>query len=180
MMNYRSRNSYLFLTAAIFAVMIGRALAQTPPPVPDDLRPSADLHVVLVGHATGEQIYTCKASSGDGQFAWTLSGPEATLTDSTGKEIAKHFAGPTWRSTDGSQVKAKMISQTSPDPDSIPWLLLVAVDHSGTGIMTDVRDIQRLNTRGGKAPATGCDTQHPGDTARVDYTADYYFYAPAR
>jgi hypothetical protein len=42
--------------------------------------------------------------------------------------------------------------------------------------MTDVTFIHRLETAGGKAPATGCDASHVGETARVDYTATYYFY----
>ena len=46
--------------------------------------------------------------------------------------------------------------------------------------MSEVRTIQRLNTKGGRAPTTGCDAQHQGEMARVNYTADYYFYAPAK
>jgi hypothetical protein len=157
------------------------ASAQGGPNVPDSIKPPEGERLVLLGHASGDQIYSCQpAANSEGQFAWTLSGPEATLTDDTGKVIAKHFAGPTWQSTDGSQVKGKVVSQTAPDPDSIAWLLLVAVDHSGDGVMSDVRNIQRLNTKGGKAPAAGCDAQHQGDKTRAHYTADYYFYGAAK
>ena len=96
-------------------------------------------------------------------------------------EVAKHFAGPTWQATDGSLVKGKVVGQAlPPEPGSIAWLLLTAVDHSGVGVMSDVQSIQRLNTSGGKAPATGCDLQHQGEEARIHYTADYNFYAPAK
>jgi hypothetical protein len=44
--------------------------------------------------------------------------------------------------------------------------------------MKNVSSIQRLQTKGGKAPANGCDESHRGAQARVSYTADYYFYAP--
>jgi hypothetical protein len=42
--------------------------------------------------------------------------------------------------------------------------------------MTDVTYVQRLDTAFGLAPATGCDATQVGATARVDYTATYYFY----
>ena len=61
------------------------------------------------------------------------------------------------------------------DPTAIPELLLKAVSHSGDGRMSGVTYVQRLDTVGGLAPTAGCDTA--GATARVDYTATYYFYA---
>jgi len=150
------------------------------PSVPESIRLPGNLQPVLKGHASGNQIYVCKATGDNSQFAWVLSAPEATLVDDSGQQVAKHFAGPTWQSTDGSQVKGKMVAQTVPDPNSIPWLLLSVVDHSGSGIMSDVVSIQRINTKGGKAPATGCDFQHQGENTRVSYAADYYFYSPAK
>ena len=165
---------------AFWAVFLTAAPAQNG--VPDSLKPPSGERLVLQGHATGDQIYICQSSSGGGdtRFAWVLSAPDARLTGDNGKEVAKHFAGPTWQSADGSQVKGKVVSQTAPAPDSIPWLLLTATDHSGSGVMSEVRTIQRLNTKGGRAPTTGCDAQHQGTKARVNYTADYYFYAPAK
>jgi hypothetical protein len=166
----------LFIT-----VFLNSAFAQQELPVPDGIKPPADQHLVLRGHALGDQIYACQPSAtGNSQFAWVLSAPDAKLVDDTGKEIAKHFAGPTWQSTDGSLVKGKVVNQAALDPGSIPWLLLTAVDHNGAGIMGDVGTIQRLNTKGGKAPAVGCDAQHQGEKVRINYTADYYFYAPAK
>jgi uncharacterized protein DUF3455 len=157
------------------------ALAQGVPSVPDSIKPPDGQRLVLQGHASGDQVYTCQSSPGsDSQYAWALSGPDAKLTDDSGNQIATHFAGPTWQSTDGSQVKGKVVSQTAPDPDSIAWLLLTAIDHTGSGVMSDVGSIQRLHTKGGKAPAAGCDAQHQGEKVRVHYTADYYFYAPAK
>jgi hypothetical protein len=169
------------LSVCFFAVFVTAALAQVGHTVPDSIKPPSGERLVLHGHASGGQIYVCQPpTSSNSQFAWVLSAPDARLTDDNGKEVAKHFAGPTWQSTDGSQVKGKVVSQTAPDPDSIPWLLLIAIDHNGTGVMSDVRTIQRLNTKGGKAPPTGCDAHHQGEKARVNYIADYYFYAPAK
>jgi hypothetical protein len=109
-----------------------------------------------------------------------LSAPDARLFDEGGRQIATHFAGPTWRSTDGSQVKGKVVAQESPDSDAIPWLLLTAIEHSGAGIMSNVDSIQRIDTKGGTAPVTGCDAQHQGEKTRVGYTADYVFYSAVR
>lgn len=160
------------------SVLLQGNAAQSGAVVPDAIKPAADQHLVLQGHATGDQIYVCKPSASG--FSWVLSAPEAKLVDDSGKEVAKHFAGPTWQSNDGSLVKGKMVSQANPDPNSIPWLLLTAADHSGDGVMSGVGAIQRLNTKGGKAPATGCDAQHQDQQKRVSYTADYYFYSSAK
>jgi hypothetical protein len=55
-------------------------------------------------------------------------------------------------------------------------LLLQAAAHEGNGVMSAVTYIQRLDTKGGLAPATGCDASRLGETARVDYSASYAFY----
>jgi hypothetical protein len=44
--------------------------------------------------------------------------------------------------------------------------------------MKNVSSIQRLQTKGGKAPADGCGASHKGEQARISYTAEYYFYVP--
>jgi len=49
------------------------------------------------------------------------------------------------------------------------------VSHTGDGRMSGVTYIQRLETVGGLAPTTSCDPT-TGATARVGYTATYYFY----
>ncbi len=71
-----------------------------------------------------------------------------------------------------------MANSPSPDADSIPWLLVNIVSHESTGVLSRATSIQRLNTKGGKAPATGCDAAHAGQELRVPYSADYFFYAP--
>ena len=37
--------------------------------------------------------------------------------------------------------------------------------------------IQRVNTKGGKPPAAGCDVDHVDKEVRSAYSADYNFYA---
>ena len=92
--------------------------------------------------------------------------------------IGRHFAGPTWRLNDGSEVTGKAAARVdSPDAGSIPWLLLTVTGHSGEGALSRVTDIQRIHTKGGVAPTGAC-TQ--GAETKSSYTADYYFYAPPR
>ena len=149
------------------------------PEVPAAVQAPPGEHVVLLAHASGSQIYTCQAG-GEGKFSWTLKAPDAELKDETGKVIGSHFAGPTWKLNDGSEVMGKAAAHVdSPDAESVAWLLLNAVSHSGQGLLTKVTTIQRIHTHGGKPPANGCDESHRNAETKSNYTADYYFYAPA-
>jgi hypothetical protein len=101
------------------------------------------------------------------------------LFDNDGKTFGKHFAGPSWEASDGSRAVGKAAANApSPDANSIPWLLVKVVSHEGHGVLTPVTSIQRINTKGGKASATGCDAGHAGQEVRVAYSADYLFFAP--
>ena len=71
------------------------------------------------------------------------------------------------------------VTIASPDAESIPWLLVKVVSHDGNGILSRVTTIQRLNTKGGKAPGSGCDSDHVNQEVRVPYSADYFFYSPS-
>jgi Protein of unknown function (DUF3455) len=145
--------------------------------VPQQLEPPTTEQLLLQVHAKGDQVYTCKGEAG--QFTWTLKAPDAQLFDKDGQPFGKHFAGPSWEAKDGSRVTGKAVANApSPDADSIPWLLVNIVGHEGTGVLSRATTIQRLNTKGGKAPATGCDASHAGQDVRVPYSADYHFYAP--
>lgn len=144
---------------------------------PKELLPPASEQLVLQVHAKGDQVYTCKADGG--KFAWMLKAPDAQLTDMGGKPFGRHFAGPSWEAKDGSRVTGKaMANVPSPNTDSIPWLLVTEVSRSGEGVLARVTSIQRINTKGGKAPASGCDAAHDGQEYRAPYSADYMFFAP--
>jgi hypothetical protein len=126
--------------------------------------------------AKGVQIYECRAAGAEAK--WVLSAPEAELFDAAGNLAGKHFAGPTWELVDGSRVAATKLSEQTPDPEAIPWLLLRATEHQGQGSLAAVTFVVRKNTRGGLPPAGGCDAAHGGDVARVPYSALYVFYVP--
>jgi Protein of unknown function (DUF3455) len=155
------------------------AVAGTPQ-IPDAIKAPAGEKLVLRAHATGLQIYTCNAGA-DGVAQWTLKAPDANLHDKKGAVVAHHFAGPTWKHKDGSEVMGKATAHVdSPDSNSIPWLLVSATGHTGEGVFAKVSSIQRINTKGGKPPAASqCDTSKSGSESKSKYSADYYFYAPA-
>jgi hypothetical protein len=144
------------------------------PEVPPALAVPEGNKLAFYYDAVGVQIYDCNATATG--YGWVFRAPEATLYGHKGIPAGTHYAGPTWRANDGSTVVGAKLADYAADPSAIPWVLLGAVSHAGQGRMTDVAFIQRLETAGGKAPATGCDANHVGETARVDYTATYYFY----
>jgi len=166
-------------------------LAQTNPPkeaapdVPDAIAVPAGLEPVLFVHGSGSQIYTCQAG-GDGKVAWTLKGPDAELKDRNDKVIGQHSADPssklpTWKLKDGSEVTGKAAAQVdSLDDSSVPWLLIHVVSNAGKGTLAKVTMIQRVHTHGGKPGNDPCDESHKNEETKSKYTADYYFYAPAK
>jgi hypothetical protein len=127
--------------------------------------------------AEGMQIYTCKPKAGDATaFQWTFVAPEATLRDG-GRTVGHHGAGPVWESdSDRSSVKGSVVQKQDGGSGNIPWLLLKGAPSEGGGVFAGVTSIQRVNTKGGVEPSTGCDASHSGEESRVPYTADYYFY----
>jgi Protein of unknown function (DUF3455) len=173
---------YKSIRAFAFAILFGGAAASFSPTTeaqqtPPQLQPPANEHLLLQVHAKGDQIYSCNADGAN--FTWALKAPDAELYAKDGKSFGKHFVGPSWKANDGSQVTGKAAANVpSPDPNSIPWLLVTVVSRSGEGVLARVTSIQRLNTEGGKAPATGCDAAHAGAELRVPYSADYVFFAP--
>ena len=168
---------------AAFAMMLGFAGAATAQgtyaeTVPDNLTPPDGSVLLFELQADGVQIYTCEAKPDDATaFVWTFKAPEAELINSQGVVAGHHFGGPTWEGFDGSSVVGNVLEQAdSPDSGSIPWLLLEAKDHAGTGAFSTITYVQRLNTVGGVAPADGCDSSHAGDEVRQPYQATYAFY----
>jgi hypothetical protein len=152
-----------------------------------DLQPSIQVagsnKMVLHAYAKGVQIYVCLQDTTDtSRYVWSLKEPKASLYADTDYHhlIGKHYFDSahhaTWESTDGSKVTGIKIQQVnSNDNNAIPWLLLKATGNTGNGILTSATLIQRINTKGGKAPAKA-DKTLKGKTLAVDYTAEYVFY----
>lgn len=149
-----------------------------PPGVPDAIRVPESANAVLMARGKGVQIYECGPNKDQPKlFEWTLKAPEATLEDAQGKSIGKHSAGPTWESEDGSKVigvlKAKV---DAPVATAIPWVLVAAQATEGTGVLSHVAYVQRVDTEGGKPPQDGCDKNHDQAQRRINYSATYYFF----
>ena len=172
-------NRLMQVIGAIGMLLAAQGQGPARPDVPESLKAPVGEEVILAAHATGVQIYVCQAGA-EQKFGWVFKAPEAELTDSTGKKIVLHSAGPTWKHVDGSEVTGKVIvKQHAPKPEAIPWLLLAAASHSGEGILSRVTSIQRIHTQGGLPPsANTCDASANGKESRSAYSADYYFYAP--
>ena len=149
--------------------------------IPPDLMPPASAVLLFELGARGDQIYTCAAKPEDpAAFVWTFKAPQAELFNDHGEVVGSHFAGPTWKSHDGSSVKGAVVARANaPAKNAIPWLLLEAKDHEGSGVFSTITHIQRLDTKGGVAPTKGCDATHAGKEVRVPYKATYAFYHPA-
>ena len=161
------------MMAAAFAITAGGAFAAEPVPPPT----GASLLFETV--ADGVQIYACEAQ-GQG-FAWVFKAPEATLFDRQGRQVGTHFAGPSWKASDGSVVVGEVMDKAdAPGGNAIPWLLLRAKSHEGTGSMFAVAFVRRAETKGGMAPASGCDAAHRGVEARMRYSALYQFFGAAK
>jgi FtsP/CotA-like multicopper oxidase with cupredoxin domain len=145
--------------------------------VPPELRPPKGQELVLKAIGRGSQNYVCDPATG----TWTFRDPTATL-NRHGRAIGIHYAGPTWELFDGSRVTARaIVNVPAPNPTKdIPWLLLEATGHAGSGVLSTVDYIQRLHTRGGVAPNGGTCNPATDQTVGVPYTAVYRFFSDAQ
>ena len=134
-----------------------------------------------------EAILSASSSGQDFEITHFLS-PNTNPNENAPNPLP--FGSPTWRSSlDGSVVWAKALTPavasgsdaSCPNSGAIPCLLLQAIGSrtgpKGGKHMTQTTFIQRLNTKGGSAPATGCSASTDvGKQVLVPYTADYYLF----
>jgi hypothetical protein len=180
------KTAITFGAAAIsFAALVATGCATQagagPAGLPAALAVPAGHVLQLEARASGVQIYDCEARPDAGApGSWKFRAPEATLSDSSGRALGRHFAGPTWESVDGSSVVGQVrASDPGPDAGAIPWLALTARSSSGSGVFALTRHILRVRTQGGLAPSQPCTAANARQEARVPYTAVYYFYRAA-
>jgi hypothetical protein len=169
------------ITVLLALLVAGCASVQQPKSavqVPDKLRPGANESLAMIVPAKGVQIYQCRARKDQaGSYEWAFVAPEADLFDTAGRKIGNHYAGPHWESSDGSKILGTLKERAdAPAADAIPWLLLAAKSVGPEGSFGKVTSVQRVSTVGGVAPKAGCSQAAAGTTARIDYTADYYFF----
>ena len=145
--------------------------------LPEPVRVPAGQKVMMSTTGVGEITYECREKKDmAGAHEWAFVGPVATLYSGDKKAVGKYYAGPTWEANDGSKVTGKQLAVSPAAPGSIPMQLVKTDPAMGAGAMTGVSYIQRLNTKGGVAPAMACDATSKGRRQQVAYEADYVFY----
>lgn len=170
------------ITAFLLVLLVAACASPRAPTsmvkVPEKLKPDANESLAMIVPAKGVQLYECRARTGQvGGYEWAFVAPEADLFDARGTRTGRHYAGPHWESTDGSKIVGTVKERAdAPVADAIPWLLLAAKSVGPEGSFSKVTSIQRVNTVGGVAPKTDCSQATAGTPARVNYTADYYFF----
>jgi len=150
------------------AISVVNASAQTP--VPAAIAAPGET-IVLTVHAEGAQVYECKTGA-DGKLAFAFREPIATLIVD-GKTVGRHYAGPNWEHSDGSAVTAKAAGNApGATSDDIPWLKLEVTANRGSGALSNVTTVQRINTKGGKLEGP---CEKAGTFKSAPYAADYVF-----
>jgi len=156
------------------------AAAPARPATPEAIQAPATATPAVQFYAKGTQNYRCQAAT-SGAAEWKLVAPEADLfkgSDFSGP-AGKHGAGPSWTLDDGSGAKGDAPNAKrapSPESGSVPWLLIPTQSNAQPGALQGVTLVQRIETHGGAAPATGCDASSFGAETKVPYTAIYLFY----
>jgi hypothetical protein len=137
--------------------------------VPNELKPNANETLAMIVSAKGVQIYECRASNDQpATYEWVFVAPEAELFDPSGKQIGRHFAGPSWDSADGSKIVGTLKGHyDAPRADAIPWLLLATRSVGSRGSFSEITSVQRVNTVGGVAPKGGCSQSDVGVVVRM-------------
>jgi uncharacterized protein (TIGR03118 family) len=144
------------------------------PAVPKAIHVPHPNHLHFHGFAQGVQIYTWNGAT------WGSATPQATLFNDEGNVVIKHFAGPTWESADGSKTtrsrySANRYRRSRVDPVAAAW----RHEHGRSGRTLQQHQIHPAREHGWRespsAPGTAI-----GESARVPYTADYFFYEGTR
>jgi hypothetical protein len=146
--------------------------------VPENL-PNGNTRVATY-YAVGVQKYKARIKAGSDlvSYEWVFVAPQADLYDITNANVGTHGAGPFWSTSPLDSIFGQQFSpaRTAPgtDPESIDWLLLMPkIGTTPTGIFADVKYIQRIATKGGKAPLAP--PTNSFETVEVKYKAVYRF-----
>jgi hypothetical protein len=146
--------------------------------VPENL-PHGNTRVATF-YAVGVQKYKARIKTGSDPvtYEWLLVAPDAELYDVTNARVGTHGAGPFWSTLPSDSIFAQHFSPArtspSPDPESVDWLLLMPkTGTTPTGIFAEVDYIQRIATKGGKAPLTP--PTNINETVDVKYKTVYRF-----
>ena len=165
------------LSAAVFLILALLTVLFLAPTIataqaPEAIAVAPGETLVTTIHAEGAQVYECKADASS-KLVWQFREPIAALIVD-GKTVGRHYAGPNWELTDGSAVVGKVAGRApGATAQDIPLLKLEVTSRRGSGQLSGVTTVQRLNTKGGVAEGA-CD--RAGAFLNVPYSADYAFH----
>jgi len=143
--------------------------------------------VLMTAYAEGVQIYVSKPDADPAgattapSLKWVLKAPRAVLFDQNHKKIGAHSAGPTWELQDGSKVmgeRTPVLRVDAAKASDIAWLLLKAKSHEGSGLLSRVTYVLRVDTSGGVSARPPSSHQGQQET-QVRYRATYIFLCAA-
>ena len=158
------------LPNGVFAAALSAAVPTVTAELPAAIAAPGE-RAIATFHGEGAQVYECKAAA-DGKLAWQFREPIASLF-LDGKTVGRHYAGPNWEHIDGSAVTAKAAGNApGVSAKDIPWLKLAVSANRGSGVLSGVTTVQRINTQGGQLEGA-CD--QVGAFQSVPYAADYVF-----
>ena len=147
------------------ALVVTPAIAQIPPAIAAHGQP-----VVATFHAEGAQIYECKVDPANKLVGSPRAGCRVDLQRQNGRGSLRgaELAARRWergKSQNGGSVPGATFSD-------VPWLKFEVTEHRGIEILSNVKIIQRVNTKGG-ATQGACETA--GAYRSLPYSADYVF-----
>lgn len=157
-----------------FAAAPASAVVSEPGGLAPHLRATAGEVPEFALRANGSHVYECRAVPGG--YVWTFLNPDATLFEGA-RSVGTHVQPGMWESSsDRSSASGRVAGTQAAGPGNLPWALYRAESSVDGGLFSGVTSVQRVNTAGGVAPATGCSDTSVGSETRVDFSADYYFY----
>ena len=182
----------LFISSTLAAATLLSACAGTMMATPPAAMFSQDMLPAAVqvpaGHrvametvGAGEIVYECREKAAmPSQHEWVFVGPTATLKDRSGRAVGRYFGPPaTWELQDGSSLTGTQVAVVPSAPGNISLQLVKSNAAMGSGALVGVTHVQRVQTRGGVAPALPCGAADMGRREVVKYQADYIFWKAA-
>lgn len=185
---------------SIVAGGILAALALTACSTESAIGPTAGPGSPIPGHATravdlgrcgnlaapvGSRVLEHLYAAGDQRWfwlgnAWINLGPDATLYEDAALRhaVGTHPFNAVWHTTSGSSLVGQVDQVCDVGAGAIAWQLFHEVSHEGGGVFRQVGYIQRVRTGGGVAPAEPGTAY--GETRRVPFTAEFYYYRAPR
>ena len=146
--------------------------------VPEKLKAGANESLAMIVPAKGVQIYECRAKKEQAKgLRMGIRGSRSRSLRRARKQdwpplCRPPLGGHGWQQHRGYCEGAGRRA----DGRRHSRLLLSAKSVGPEGAFSKVTSIQRVNTAGGGAPKTGCSEAAVGTPARIEYTADYYFF----